>query len=428
MPSLELFVDTAQMRRSLADADRALTNTGKTAEQVSTTITTSVDRMSKNTANSLTTISATATRTGQSFATAGDAMQRSLGAAGAGASLAGSINSITYALQSTNTASAALAASQGLQSLGRLGSELGSMTVRGGRLASALTGVLSVVSKATPWLSLGSAAVSVGAAFLSTSSASDTATKSIQRQADAIDSLLSRTRQLDYGAAIGLGDPRTTVQGLGQTLTTLSTSTRQRFSTLEGSGLFGVSELELRQALARDGIDDALDQQTTQYGTRYARDLFTRDEIRFAGERLLRERRAADVVSARSARPSPYAGDAEFGTGSLLTTSSYTPAFSRGEYLRTTETDAMHAQQWGEAQKEAQRIQAEALAQNIAAAQQFGDVMGSTLASMLTGAQSAKQAVASLFNDFAQQGLRAAGRSLFGAVAGGFGSTAAQDS
>ncbi len=430
MPGFELYIDANPLKRSAQEASRALVDLGTTAERSATTLTTATERAVATTSASLTTISATATRTGQSFAAAGDQMSRALGAAGAGSSLASSIGSISSALQSTNLQVGALAASQGLQSLSRLGSELGSMTVRGGRVASALTGVLSVVSKASPWLALGSAAASVGAAFLGTSSASDAAAKSIQRQADAIDSLLSKTRQLDYARGLGLGDPRGTVQGIGSTLTTLLSSDRLKFGAEEAAGLYGLSEVELRQLLARDGYDSALDQQTTRFGTRYTESLFTRDQIRFAGERLLRERRAADVVSARSARPSPYAGDAEFGTGSLLTTSSYTPAFSRGEYLRTTETDAMHAMQSGQAlqaaREEADRAEAERLQRNIEMADQLGDAIGGALSSGILGAQSMGRAFASLFAGFADQGIRAATRGLTSAVFGGFGATSAQ--
>lgn len=430
MAGFELYLDAEPLKRAARDAGRSLTELGTTAEKGLHVVTTATDRLTTTAVPSLNTIGATAQRTAQDFARAGDSMQRALGAAGAGTSLASSINGIANALQTANVQGAALASSNALSSVARLGIEFGTIASNSGKLTGTLGTVLGVVSRVSPWLALGSAAVSIGSAFWSSSKASDAAAASIKRQADAIDGLLSKTRQLDYARGLGLGDPRTSVQGIGSTLSTLLSSDRQKFGIGEASGLYGISEIELRQTLARDGIDDALDTQTTRYGTRYARELFTRDEIRYAGERLLRERRAADSVYARSTESSPFAGSEGYGTGDLLRTSTYSPAFSRPEPLRITATDSMHAEQYGrsmqQAQEEAARAQEEALQRSVDMANQLGDALGNALGSAITGAQTARQAIAGLFAQFGQEGLRAATRGLTSAIFGGFGATPAQ--
>lgn len=433
MPGLELFIDAKGMRTGAAEAQRALETVG-----------------------------ATAVRTEQTVVNVNKALTTTAGAREAAAS----ITSTAAALNGLNTAGAAFSASKLLLDISRLREDFAGITAPVSTAAqtmrvfnnqtlaydtvtvaaTATTGrftnvmrTLGAVIRANPLLVVATA-LSTAASLMSVFGQSTTeTTRAIKSQADAIDSLLSKTRQLDYGRGLGLADPRSTAQGLGSTLTTLLTSERRDFSAGEAAGLYGVSELELRQALSRSGEDSALfparsgadDQfRLTRYGQQYARSSFTRDEVRAAGELLLRERQRADSVYARSTRASPFAGTEGYGDGSLLTTTGYTPAFSRGEYLRTTETDAMHAMQSGralqEAKEKADRAEEERLQRNMEMADQLGDAIGGALASGILGAQSMKQAFASLFADFAQQGIRAATRGLTGAIFGQFGETTAQ--
>lgn len=351
-----------------------------------------------------------ATQTEAGVRRIGASFSNAFQATGGTLQVAQGIGNVARSMQELNIAAAGFAGSRVLLEIGRVGQDLAQVGGRIGAFGAAF-------ARLNPVLLIASTAMSaVSLAMSLFSNKTDEATDSVKRQATALDGLIAKQRELDIRAGYGAGDPRKSVGGTIDTLTALRTGSREKFTTKEAAGLFGVSEEEIRYALGVSGVGEAAtelrqvprydrDLRVRGYTTTYAQNAFSNESVTSAGEYLLRNRQ----------RESDTARD----------TSADETSFSRRHesfFENGGEGERLFAQI---RQQELEEAKA-AMAELQDAARQVGEALGDGVADLVQGLRSAKQVAASLLSDLTRAGLRSAVGGLAAGIAGSFGGTGAQ--
>lgn len=239
------------------------------------------------------------------------------------------------------------------------------------------------------------------------------ATQKIDQQAQALDRLIGKARELDAAkiyATPGQKDPRQSTASTVETLLALrKVPSATPYYAGEAASLFGVSEQELRYALARTGLgEDALSLRFPQNrvggaapGTTmnpWSMTRFSAGQLIGAGESILRERQGV--------QPSPYtAGDVEAAAGMSRSWA------AAEEAAREANAEALRKQ------KEADDAHIAALERMIGLSAQVGAALGAGVWDVLNGLQGWRQLLMGLFNQFGRQGLSSLGANLFGTTA-----------
>jgi hypothetical protein len=172
--------------------------------------------------------------------------------------------------------------------------------------------------------------------------------------------------------------------------------------------LFGVSEQELRYALARARLGEAAlelqpnptiqGRQVYPGGAPFRMQAFTQDQIVGAGEDILRQRRA----------PPPLPSQAN-GAWEVQEAGRMSRSWAAAEQAQ--------AQAIAQKQAEADKAHLEALERQVALATQVGAALGAGVYDVLAGIQSWRQAISQIVGQFARQGLSSLGASLFNSTA-----------
>lgn len=373
MVSLELLIDASGMERGAAQATRALGS-----------VTSGAQAAERNVGNLNRAFAGTS-----GFASAGTA-----------------IASAASAFDRLNISSAGFAASNAIVAVGR---SVQDFALLGGRIGT----VASAFARFNPYLLVASTALSAVSALMSVFGRdSDETTRSLQQQTNALDGLLSKLSEVRVRAGYGGSDPRTSVSGTVDTLTALRTSPSRSFSASEAAALFGVTEQELRYALARGGLGESALEVRQKYRPRYdasgqlrptpdgfefARQSFTSADLVGAGQSLLGQRRDSIDSAEQSVR--------------------------QAKDLAKIQEDTERRRQ-----EQAQAF-AEQMERSIEQARRFGEQLGDGVADAVLGLRSGREVLASMVQDLARLGIREATGSLFAAARGAlqnFGTTGAQ--
>lgn len=384
MPTLELMIDATGMQRGQQQAETALKGVQNAAE-----------------------------RTQASVTGVGTSFQRSFQVTQGGVQIATGIAQTAAAFQSMNTAMAGFAGARTLLEIGQTASQLAAL--RGG--ATAASGALALLGRSIPYVGL---ALSAGTALYAIfgGRVADT-TKKINEQADALGRLQDKLRETAIRTGYGQPDARTGVGGTIDALTALRLGdAQQTFTAGDAAALFGVSEQQLRYALARSGLGEAALEYTPGRSQefdpftgqargyapqqRYRMQEFYRGQVIAAGEDILNQRRRyAGVDEGRpfSVVPTQPFGVQDpygFGVGRNYV------EISRGQQSQVDRENA---------QASAERI-AESMERAARSAEAIGGAFGAAAFDVLAGVQSLRQALASFVAQFARQGLADAGSSF----------------
>ncbi|MBK8100565.1 MAG: hypothetical protein IPK26_26025 [Planctomycetes bacterium] len=268
---------------------------------------------------------------------------------------------------------------------------------------------LRAVMTAHPILTIATVVGLAATAFSVFSDNADKATASIDRQASSLDRLREGLREVEARAKLGGGDPRTTSSGTLDTLTALSLSDQKSFQSADVARLLGISDQDFRYLLYRGGAGESA-LRPSQFDRRlglgqFQNVTFDRSTTLNAAEILLRQRREQEQIGAfqRSA-PQPNL-DAIGGERSPLT--QYGP----------TEQDF-------QAEMARRESEIEAFNEQLQELRDIGSQVGATFASafesVVSGANSAREAVASLARSLSSSVLQQVFRSLGANIAGSF--------
>lgn len=393
MPVLELVMDATGMQRGQQQAEAALQG-----------------------------VQNAATKTQASVTSVGTSLRNSFQVTQGGVQIATGIAQTAQAFQSLNSAAAGFVGARTLLEIGQTASQLA--ILRGG--VGAVSAAFVTLGRAIPYVGLALSAAT--AAYAIFGGGVDNTTKKINAQVDAMDRLLTKARDLDKAARYlqpGQQDPRQSQRNTVDTLLALrGVPSATPYYAAEAASLFGVSEQELRYALARSGLgESALELRYPTHltggaapGTSlnpYSISRFSAGQLVSAGESLLTQRRS--TVSAIDPATGTAYGTGEFGP----------PAPLRRDYSGVRqvpfgiEGDATSGEAAMRAMEAASR-QEEAMAKAAAYAEQIRRSLGAGVWDVLTGIQGWRQAMVSIINSIGRQGLSDLGStlasSLFGAT------------
>lgn len=364
MVALELLIDASGAERGAAQATRALGSVTAGAQAAERSI---------------------------------SGVSRAFSGASSIASAANGIGAVAASFQNLNIASAAFQGGNVLLNLGRASADFAQLGGRVGTVASAFARLNPYIAGATLVLS----GISAGMQLFG---------RDTDATADSLDGLLGKLDELNIRRAYGQADPRTSVSGTRDTLTQLRLSQRtEPFTIAKAADLFGVSELEFRNALeARIGpratAGETIRNRFAPGGSSYSYSLtqVSPDETIAAGEALFGQRQFQEGASERLSRAENRA---------------------RAERSRLLRDEA----------EERRRIQSEQLERSIELAREleesgrrWGEAVGDGAADLVLGLRNAREVASGLLQDLVRTGLREATGSLFGAVARSFGENATQ--
>lgn len=397
MVTLEMVLDPSGIRRGAAEAERALGTVGTAAGRAGQ----AVDD-----------IGARATRAARGVGNLSDAFQ----SVGGSLQVGQGITQTLAALERADIAGAGTNVARTLLEISKTGADFRQLASGVGATGGAFATLRSVMT-AHPILTIASFVGLAATAFGLFSSNADKATAAVERQASALDRLRQGLREVEVRAGFGGGDPRTSSRGTVDTLTALTLSGDSgQINAADAARLFGLSEQDFRYALYRGGAgEEALAPRSifrrgadgrpefVRYGEGFRTNQFPRDQVIGAGEYLLRQRREQEQLGAFQ-RGAPQPGLDAIGADPLT---QYGPG----------------AAEWG---KEQQRRAAEALEEfqaQVQELQQIGAQVGATFAtafeSVISGANSARDAVAGLSRSLGSQVLQSVFQRLGSSIAGG---------
>lgn len=379
MPTLELFIDATGMQRGAQQAEQSLKS-----------------------------VEGAATKTATSVQATSTALTKTFQATQGGVQIATGIAQTATAFQSLNTAAAGFVGARTLLEIGQTATQLAALRTGAG----AASGAFLALGRAIPYVGL-ALSVATAAYAIFGGRVKDT-TQKVNEQTDALGRLQSKIRETEIRAAYGQPDQRNTVGSTVDTLVALRGGDREMFTAKDAAGLFGVSEQELRYALARSGLGEA----ALEFGpgranhpaynnnpsARFQMQSFTRGQVIGAGEDILAQRRG----------PSP------------VTTSANGPwEVEQARRMSSSWASAENASIDAARQREEDRARAieESLGRAAAYAGQIGASLGAAVFDVAAGITSWRQALASLISSVARGGLSDLGSSLASSL---FRSTPAQ--
>ncbi len=401
MVTLEMVLDPSGIRRGAAEAERALGTVGTAAGRVGQ----AVDD-----------IGARASRAARGVGNLSDAFQ----SVGGSIQVGQGITQTLAALERADVASAGTNVARTLLEISKTGADFRQLAAGVGATGGAFATLRSVMT-AHPILTIARVVGLAATAFGLFSSNADKATAAVERQASALDRLRQGLREVEVRAGFGGGDPRTSSRGTVDTLTALTLSGDSgQINAADAARLFGLSEQDFRYALYRGGAgEEALAPRSifrrgadgrpefVRYGEGFRTNQFPRDQVIGAGEYLLRQRREQEQLGAfQRGAPQPNL-DAIGGTRPPLT--QYGPG----------------ADDW-EQEQERRAAALEEFQAQVQELQQVGEQVGATFASafesVISGANSAREAIAGLARQLGSQVLQGVfqslGRNLGSAFAG----------
>lgn len=295
-----------------------------------------------------------------------------------------------------------------------------------GRTGGAITALGATIGRLHPYLLAATTLMSgLSLAMQLFETKSDAATQSVKEQTTALDALIKKRAELDIRSGYGASDPRLGTGGTIDALTALRMNPGRQIAPSEAAGLFGVSENELRWALARTGFGESAliqNQAPTPPGFSYGgvlraplvyerNDFSSYDYIK-AGEDLLSRRRAAEGGGGVYGPPAPSAASlAEFDRGYGGRTD---PA---GLFPGIEKASREQAEEMARAMREMEQT-----AQNV------GNILGDAAARFVTGMATARELAQALAFELLRAGLSAGFTELTrGVMSGmGFGATPTQ--
>jgi hypothetical protein len=423
MPVLELSVDARGVQQGLSQADRALDQTAKRAKVAE-------DSMRQVSSAS---------------ASAGNNLSAAFAATGGGLSVTRGLVSIGDGLRSANVGMATFAASQALLDLGRLSADLRSVSSATGVVGGAF-GRLGAIIKANPLLTIATLLAGAATAMGIFGKSTDSTTSKIKEQTSALDTLNAKIVDVEARVALGQADPRGGVAPTIDAIRALQTERQtdrgriRAISPSDAARLFGVTEQELRYALANSGVGESaleLQQGRARFGVSgqgefgapaFSRLGFSVDEVTGAGRYLLdqRRRQAEQQRIEQFYLGQRQGGSILFGqdTGANQFDVNFGSPSTAGDLIRQTP-------------EERAQIDADIRTRNIEQAQigmdrliqqgeQFGATIGDAFFNVASGAQTARQAIAAIVSDLARATAQRGFAGIFGSVAGSFGKTGVQ--
>jgi len=384
MPTLELVLDATGMQRGAQQAEASL----KSVQTAAASTATSVQATSQS-------------------------LSKTFQATQGGVQIATGIAQTAQAFQSLNTAAAGFVGARTLLEIGQTATQLAGL--RAG--AGAAAGAFALLGRAIPYVGL---ALSVAtAAYAIFGNSVQETTRKVNTQADALSRLQAKIGETTIRAGYGQADPRRTTSGTVDTLVGLrQADERKQFTAGEAAALFGVTEQELRYSLARSGLGEAAleyapgngsfmigsNRYTMTPSQRFQMQSFTRNQVVGAGEDILGQRQGLP--------PSTLQANGAYEVDQARRMSR---SFAGAERANT---EAVQQRQ----QEQARAIQ-ESMARAAEYAGQIGASLGAGVFDVLAGIQGWRQALASIINSFARQGLSDLGASLASSL---FRPTAAQ--
>lgn len=337
------------------------------------------------------------TRTQTSLAAVGPSAQKSIQAVASVSQIGRNVSEATRAFADLN-----------FQSLAFVGANLALSVTR---TASAFD-VLKVALRTNPLFVAATVLGVVATAMSVFGNSTAETTKKIDAQAEAMDRLLKKARELDKAAAYAMPGDRDQRQSQRSTVETLlalrGVSSRTPYYAGDAASLFGVSEQDLRYALARSGLgESALELRYPQHLTGGAApgttlnpwqmSQFTAGQLVGAGELLLRDRQGQPAVASQG----NTAWDVEQARKMSNSWAAAEEA-QRAAVLRK--------------QKEADDAHIAALEKMISLSAHVGAALGAGVWDVLAGLQGWRQVAMSLINQFGRQGLSSFGANLFGST------------
>ena len=399
MVTLEMVLDPSGIRRGAAEAERALGGVGAAAGKTGQAI--------DDIGNRATRAAAGVGNLSNAFQSVGGTIQVGQG-----------ITQTLAALERADIAGAGTSVARTLLEISKTGADFRQLASGVGATGGAFATLRSVMT-AHPILTIASFVGLAATAFGLFSSNADKATAAVERQASALDRLRQGLREVEVRAGFGGGDPRTSSRGTIDTLTalTLSGDTGQ-INAADAARLFGLSEQDFRYALYRGGAgEEALAPRSifrrgadgrpefVRYGEGFRTNQFPRDQVIGAGEYLLRQRREQEQLGAFQ-RGAPQPNLDAIG-GDRLPLTQYGPTeqdFQAEMARRESEIDAFNEQ----------------LQELRDIGSQVGATFASAFESVVSGANSAREAVASLARSLGSSVLQSVFRSLGANIAGSF--------
>lgn len=395
MPTLELVLDATGMQRGAQQAETSLKGVQTAATNTATSVRATSQELSKT-------------------------FQATQG----GVQIATGIAQTAQAFQSLNTAAAGFVGARTLLEIGQTATQLAALRAGAGAASSAFL----LLGRAIPYVGL-ALSVATAAYAIFGGSVKET-TQKINEQADALARLQARIGETTIRAGYGQTDPRLSTGGTIDALTALRQADAQRtFSARDAAALFGVSEQDLRYALARTSLGEAaLETQPGRYTMRpgdrrqeFRLWNFTSEQVIRAGEDILGQRQRRDaagqqfsVVPPGSYDPRPFGTPDPYGLRPGGAT-------GRGNYVEIT------AIQQAQVDAENRAASAERIAAAMERAAQYAEGIGASFGAaafdVLAGVQGLRQALAQLVGQFARQGLTDLGASVAASL---FRPTAAQ--
>lgn len=393
---------------------------------------TGVQRGSQTAEQALSGVTAAAAKTQSSLTNVGGGLRNTFQAVGGVSQVGQGIAQTADAFGKLNVAVGAFAASSLLLEVGKTAQDfkdmagtvtvvtrdIYGMTSTTTRAATAFETLRAAV-RAHPILTLATVIGAVAGVMALMGKNTDDATKKIDEQAEAMDRLIKKARDLDRAAVYaqpGQKDQRQTTGGTIDALLALrGVPSDTPYYAREAASLFGISEQELRYALARSGLgESALELRYPTHltggaalGTSlnpYSLSRFSAGQLVSAGESLLRQRRNyAGYDEGRPFSiipPQPFGVEDRFGLG-----------IGRN-YVGISEAEQREINR-DKAQAAADRV-AESMERAARSAEQFGGSVGAAAFDVLAGAQGLRQALLSIVSSLGRQGLSSLGSSLFG--------------
>lgn len=416
MVTLEMVLDPRGVQTGAAEVGRALEGIGAAAGRAGRAVDSAFDV--------LTFVGSNGTRDLRQLPAAFDAIYGSASRAATGVgnlsnafqSVGGSIQvgqGITQtlaALERADVAGAGTNVARTLLEISKTGADFRQLASGVGATGGAFTALRAVMT-AHPILTIATVVGLAATAFSVFSDNADKATASIDRQASSLDRLREGLREVEARAKFGGGDPRTTSRGTLDTLTALSLSDQKSFQSADVARLLGISDQDFRYLLYRGGAGESA-LQPSQFDRRlglgqFQNVTFDRSTTLNAAEILLRQRREQEQIGAfQRGAPQPNL-DAIGGDRSPLT--QYGP----------TEQDF-------QAEMARRESEIEAFNEQLQELRDIGSQVGATFASafesVVSGANSAREAIAGLARQLGSQVLQSVfqslGRNLGSAFAG----------
>jgi len=458
MPTLELGVDARGVRQGLAEAERALDQTGKKAQQTEAAV----------------------KRMGTTAQASGNNLSAAFAATGGGLSVTRGLVSISDGFKSANVGMAAFAASQALLDVGRLAADMKAVSSATGATGGAFS-KLGAIIKANPLLTIATviagAATAMGLFGKETKEAADewdrigksirsarlseqvksflgiSTTTARQKQVTGLEDLLesqfaqkgSRTlgqiasssgfsidqvrRAQLYTGGVTEMNPTRTVMGIGSDMSRLGRTSGVRRELLQledqvvsdeaAKNILGKLYADLSKSVLRQSeLEKQGGSPNTSFSANPARSFYPgydnaalQERRRLAQFRTEQRQGSAIVFGQGALGPNQF--DVNFGGTSTA-----------GDLIRQSpaEREQIDAAIRNRNIEESQR----AMDELVQTGREFGATIGDAFFNVASGTQSARQALAALVADFARAASRQAFAGIFGAAASGFGATPKQ--